>query len=89
MLSRKQWFQKIFKKILFLMMGSALAGVGLEIFLIPNNVIDGGIVGVSIMAGYLTKWPVGLFIFVLNIPFFIFGYLQIGKSFTISTIFSR
>ena len=88
LISKKQRFQKTLKRILFLMMGSALAGVGLEIFLIPNNVIDGGIVGISIMAGYLTKWPVGLFIFVLNIPFFIFGYLQIGKSFTISTIFS-
>jgi len=88
LLSDKQRLQRRLKKILFLIIGSALAGVGLEIFLIPNNVIDGGIVGISIMAGYLTKWPVGLFIFGLNIPFFIFGYLQIGKSFTISTIFS-
>ena len=69
-------------------MGSTLAGIALEIFLIPNNVIDGGIVGISIMAGYLTKLPVGAFIFALNIPFFIFGYNQIGKSFTISTVFS-
>jgi len=88
LLSDKQRLQRRLKKILFLIIGSALAGIGLEIFLIPNNVIDGGIVGISIMAGYLTKWPVGLFIFGLNIPFFIFGYLQIGKSFTISTIFS-
>jgi len=40
------------------------------------------------MAGYLTQWPVGAFIFVLNIPFFIFGYTQIGRSFTMSTVFS-
>ncbi|HWQ41481.1 MAG TPA: YitT family protein [Desulfosporosinus sp.] len=88
LLSNKQRFQNNLKRIIFLIIGSALAGVGLEIFLIPNNVIDGGIVGISIMAGYLTKWPVGMFIFVLNIPFFIFGYNQIGKSFTISTVFS-
>ncbi|EGW41304.1 YitT family protein [Desulfosporosinus sp. OT] len=88
MLNKRNSIQKTIKNVLFLILGSALAGVGLEIFLIPNNVIDGGIVGISIMAGYLTSWPVGLFIFVLNIPFFIFGYLQIGKSFTFSTIFS-
>lgn len=88
LLSRKIHIQKTLKRLLFLILGSALAGIGLEIFLIPNNVIDGGIVGISIMAGYLTKWPVGLFIFGLNIPFFVFGYYQIGKSFTISTIFS-
>lgn len=88
MLSKKERIHKMIKRILYLSLGSALAAIGLEIFLIPNNVIDGGVVGISIMASYLTKWPVGLFIFVLNIPFFIFGYNQIGKSFTISTVFS-
>jgi len=88
LLSKKERIHKMIKRILYLSLGSALAAIGLEIFLIPNNVIDGGVVGISIMASYLTKWPVGLFIFVLNIPFFIFGYNQIGKSFTISTVFS-
>jgi len=87
-LSKKKRLQKILKRVLFLFLGSTLAGIALEIFLIPNNVIDGGVVGISIMAGYLTKWPVGGFIFALNIPFFIFGYNQIGRSFTISTVFS-
>jgi uncharacterized membrane-anchored protein YitT (DUF2179 family) len=71
-----------------MLLGSALASIGLEIFLIPNNIIDGGIVGISIMASYLTKLPLGLFTFVLNIPFFIVGYKQIGLTFTISTLFS-
>lgn len=87
-LTKRERIQKMISKLLFLFLGSALAGIGLEIFLIPNNVIDGGIVGISIMVGYMTKLPVGLFIFSLNIPFFIFGYNQIGKSFTLSTIFS-
>ncbi|MBD7910731.1 MULTISPECIES: YitT family protein [Clostridium] len=75
-------------KIVFMILGSILAAVGLEIFLIPNNVIDGGIVGISIMASYLTQLPLGLFTFVLNIPFFIVGYKQIGKTFTLCTLFS-
>lgn len=87
-LTKRERIQKTISKLLFLFLGSALAGIGLEIFLIPNNVIDGGIVGISIMVGYMTKLPVGFFIFSLNIPFFIFGYNQIGKSFTLSTIFS-
>jgi uncharacterized membrane-anchored protein YitT (DUF2179 family) len=75
-------------RILFMMIGAALASIGLEIFLIPNHIIDGGVVGISIMASHLTRLPLGLFIFVLNIPFFIVGYKQIGKTFTISTLFS-
>lgn len=75
-------------KILLMILGATLASIGLEIFLIPNDIIDGGIVGISIMASHFTNIPLGVFTFVLNIPFFIIGYKQIGKTFTISTLFS-
>lgn len=79
---------KTIHKYLLLELGAILAAVGLEFFLIPNNIIDGGIVGISIISSYLTKFPLGLFIFVLNIPFLFIGYKQIGKTFVISTLFS-
>jgi uncharacterized membrane-anchored protein YitT (DUF2179 family) len=78
----------LINKIFFMILGSILVSVGLEIFLIPNNIIDGGVIGISIMASYLTKLPLGIFIFVLNLPFFIIGYKQIGRTFAISTLFS-
>jgi uncharacterized membrane-anchored protein YitT (DUF2179 family) len=81
-------FYTYFGKVFFMVLGATLASVGLEIFLIPNNIIDGGIVGISIMASHITGLPLGLFTFVLNIPFFVIGYKQIGKTFTISTLFS-
>ena len=40
---------KIIIKYILLLIGSAIAAVGLEIFLVPNNIIDGGIVGISII----------------------------------------
>ena len=61
--------------------------IGLEIFLVPNNVIDGGITGISIMLSYITGWKLGIFIFLLNLPFFFIGYKQIGKTFAISTLY--
>jgi uncharacterized membrane-anchored protein YitT (DUF2179 family) len=69
-------------------LGAVLASIALELFLIPNNVIDGGITGISIISSYLTKLPLGLFIFTLNIPFLLVGYKHIGKTFTIFTLFS-
>ncbi len=69
-------------------LGSVLAAIGLEIFLVPNDIIDGGITGISIMASHLTKLPLGAFIFTFNIPFLIFRYYQIGKKFVLSTLFS-
>jgi uncharacterized membrane-anchored protein YitT (DUF2179 family) len=78
----------ISKKIILMLLGAALASIGLEIFLIPNDVIDGGIVGISIMASHLSKLPLGLFTFLLNIPFLIIGYKQFGRTFALSTLFS-
>lgn len=77
-----------FQKYLLLFIGSVLAAAGLEFFLIPNNIIDGGIVGISIISSYLTKIPLGVFTFILNVPFLFFGYKQIGKTFVISSLFS-
>ncbi|GAA0076980.1 YitT family protein [Clostridium sp. CTA-5] len=71
-----------------MVLGALLASIGLEIFLIPNNIIDGGMTGISIMASYLTKAELGIFIFLFNLPFVIIGYKQIGKTFALSTIFS-
>ncbi|WP_083426441.1 YitT family protein [Thermoactinomyces sp. DSM 45891] len=69
-----------------ILFGSMLVAVGLEIFLLPNQVIDGGIVGISMMLAYLTGLKLGVFLFVLNLPFFFLGYKQIGKTFAFSTM---
>ncbi|KKC49294.1 MULTISPECIES: YitT family protein [Paenibacillus] len=80
-------FFEVFKRVLFITVGAVLMGVGLEIFLVPNNIIDGGITGISIMLSYLTDVPLGLFLFLLNLPFLFLGYKQIGKTFALSTLY--
>lgn len=76
----------IARRVVFIILGAALAGVALEIFLVPNNIIDGGITGISIMAAHLSDWPLGVFLFVLNLPFLVLGYKSIGKTFALSTL---
>jgi len=85
-IKHERTFASYVKKVLQLCIGAVIAAVGLELFLIPNNVIDGGVVGLSIMAAYMTNMPFGLFLIVLNLPFLYLGYKQIGKSFAVSTI---
>lgn len=75
-------------RILFVVLGATLYSIGLEVFLVPNEVIDGGVMGVAIMVSHLTHLPLGIFTFALNVPFFLIGYKQIGKSFTLITLFS-
>lgn len=80
--------QKFAQRILFMIIGTILVAVALEIFLVPNHIIDGGIVGISIIVSHLSGIPIGIFLVLLNLPFVILGYKQIGKTFAISTTFS-
>lgn len=75
------------KRFIFITIGAILMAIALELFLVPNKLLDGGIVGISIMMSHFLKLPIGLFIFILNIPFFYLGYKQIGKTFALSTLY--
>lgn len=84
---RKLSIAAIIKRAIAISIGSLLMATGLEIFLVPNQVIDGGITGISIMLSHLTGMKLGIFLFILNLPFVFMGYKQIGKTFAVSTIF--
>nr|WP_317891287.1 YitT family protein [Paenibacillus oceani] len=77
----------IAKRAILIFLGAASVSVGLEIFLVPNNIIDGGVVGISIISKYLTGLPLGLFLTLLNLPFLFIGYKSIGKTFALSTLY--
>ncbi|WP_066048855.1 YitT family protein [Robertmurraya korlensis] len=79
--------RRIFQRGIFITLGALLMAVGLEIFLIPNQVIDGGVTGISIMLSHITGIKLGIFLFLLNLPFVYLGYKQFGKTFAISTIY--
>ncbi len=80
--------KKFALRSIMMLLGASLVSIGLEIFLVPNNIIDGGIVGISIIAAHLFHLPLGAFLFLLNLPFLFVGYKQIGKTFALSTLFS-
>ncbi|TCZ78814.1 YitT family protein [Paenibacillus albiflavus] len=75
------------KKFVFITIGAIMMGVALELFLVPNTFIDGGIAGVSIILAKLTSLPLGVFLFILNAPFLLLGLKQIGKTFAISSLY--
>jgi uncharacterized membrane-anchored protein YitT (DUF2179 family) len=62
------------------------AGLGLKGFLLPNNFIDGGVTGISLLVALLTKYDLPVLIVIFNIPFIIMGYMQIGRDFALKTI---
>lgn len=74
--------------LIFCTIGAFLVAFALECFLIPNQMIDGGIVGVSIMASYVTKVNLGVFLVFLNIPFFFLALNEFGKRFVFLALYS-
>lgn len=79
---------KFLEKILFITLGAFLAAFSIEVFFLPNQIIDGGIVGISMILHVITKLPLAIFTFIFNIIFLVFGYNQIGRNFAITSIFS-
>ncbi|MCQ4087344.1 YitT family protein [Saccharibacillus sp. JS10] len=85
-MSKKNKMLKIFSKALLIVIGAVLTAYGLEAVLIPNQVSDGGVTGLSIVGSQLFGLPLGLLIAIINIPFVFLGYKQIGKSFALYSI---
>lgn len=75
-------------RYVFIILGAAMAAAAIELFLVPNSIIDGGIIGISLIVDYLTVVPFGVLLVIINLPFLYFGYKHIGRNFFISSIFA-
>ncbi len=78
--------KSLLKHVFFISLGVLSAGFGLKGFLLPNGFIDGGVTGISLLFEALTNYPLALLIVIINAPFILLGYFQIGKIFTIKSI---
>ncbi len=67
--------------------GAAIMAIGIGVFLVDAKVVPGGVTGLSMSVHYLTGLPVGLMIWVLNIPLYIWGVKELGKEFGVRTFF--
>ncbi|MBQ6135577.1 MAG: YitT family protein [Bacilli bacterium] len=75
-------------QIFILTLGAFLAALALELFLIPNTILDGGVTGIAILLHKIFHFPLSLLVIVLNIPFLFIGFKSLGKRFLFRTIYS-
>ena len=80
--------KEIILNLVFCTLGAFLAAFALECFLVPNQIIDGGVVGISIMASYITKINLGIFLVALNLPFLFMAWNEFGKKFIFLALYS-
>lgn len=69
-----------------ILLGVLSAGFGLQGFLIPNNFVDGGAMGIALLTNHQTHLSLSLLIIAVNIPFLLVGMRQISLSFSIRSI---
>ncbi|WP_020652675.1 YitT family protein [Massilia niastensis] len=50
------------------------------------GLITGGVAGIALLVSYVTEQPVGLLFMLINVPFFLFGYLFMGPLFTMKSL---
>ncbi|PHB50235.1 YitT family protein [Bacillus pseudomycoides] len=89
---RKESIIHLLYRLIMIVFGATCAAVAIELFLMPNKIIDGGIIGISLILDYLTPniWWLSFstLVVILNLPFMYSGYKQIGKTFMLSSAFA-
>jgi uncharacterized membrane-anchored protein YitT (DUF2179 family) len=69
---------RVLRDYLLMTVGALLVALAVNLFLVPNDVVSGGVSGIAIMFGAQFGTPVGLMLLLLNIPLFIIGWRQLG-----------
>ena len=82
-------FMKWLKNLLFLTIGAIITAFALESFLVPNNIIDGGVIGISMIVSHITKLNLGLLILIINTPFIIMAFKKMGAKFVVQTVYAN
>lgn len=77
--------QRYIKDFIFISLGVFMASIGLKGFLLPNNFLDGGAMGVSLLVQILSNIDLSLLIVIINAPFIVIGAKHISVNFAIKS----
>ncbi len=77
-----------FWRSLGIFFGCLISSSSINLFLLPNHLLSGGLAGISIIVYFLTGLPVGVQTLVYNIPLFLAAYKTLGRKYTEGVVFS-
>ncbi len=80
-------FWPTFRDYLLVVAGALVQAIGLRLFLVPAQLASGGISGIAQLINHYTAWPIGLMVFLGNVPLFLLGWRFLGgRRFVLRTI---
>jgi uncharacterized membrane-anchored protein YitT (DUF2179 family) len=69
-----------------IVLGSFIYALGFQLFMLPNNIVAGGVTGVAMIINAFTHWPIGLMVILINIPIFAYGWRHFGLEFLLASV---
>jgi uncharacterized membrane-anchored protein YitT (DUF2179 family) len=73
-----KWYWSNLRDYILILAGTLVQAVGLRLFMVPAQLASGGISGISQLINHFTGWPIGLMVFIGNIPLFLLGWRMLG-----------
>lgn len=83
---KKQALQRFIVDGLFILVGTIVYSIGINMFIQPNKLTPGGITGLAVQLNHLFDLPTGILIILMNIPLFVLGYIILGGKFVVSSV---
>lgn len=77
--------KKYFRNGIYIIIGVICYSVGISLFLDPNNLAPGGLIGISVILNRLVGMNTGTWYFILNVPIVLLGIWKFGAKFMTST----
>ena len=82
---KKLWHQT--RDYVLIVLGALIQAVALRLVLVPAELASGGVSGISQLINHFTGWPIGLMVFIGNIPLFLLGWRLLGgRKFALRTL---
>ena len=73
-------------KVFVIVLGAFLFGFVFQAFLLPNQIVSGGVTGIAMILNTFTGWPIGLTVIVMNIPLFLIAWRHFGLDYLIGSL---
>lgn len=85
-IARKNMNKQLYKDFFFICFGIMLYGFGYTAFILPEQVVMGGVAGISALLFYAFGFPPAISIWVLNVSLLLIAFRALTRQFTIRTI---
>ena len=85
MLKKREIFHEV-RRYFVILFGCIVCSIGINLFILPANLLTSGLGGIAILLHYFVGWPVGVQLLIYNLPILYLAHRFVGKRYAVDTI---